>query len=259
MHLNGSIGRGSTGVDLNAIPVSAIERIEVLRDGAAAQYGSDAIAGVINIVLKGGESRPTLTSKFGLSTGSVRRQPLHAERPDLRGGRRHRLLGRRAVRRRRLVGHRGRQGQRDRRGRVPPSQPHEPRVVRSARPDRRRATPATTPSPQPNHRWGDPDTRDVMTFVNASVPLNAPQTRFLYALRRLQPARGEQRRASTAARSTSRNWPQIYPLGFLPVIEPTVVDVSGTAGVRGVVRTGGPTTRAASTATTASTSRSATR
>ena len=45
-------GRGSQAVDLNAIPVSAIERIEVLRDGASAQYGSDAIAGVINIVLK---------------------------------------------------------------------------------------------------------------------------------------------------------------------------------------------------------------
>src|SRR4030095_9524730 len=40
VHLNNSVGRGSTGVDLNAIPVSAIERIEVLRDGAAAQYGS---------------------------------------------------------------------------------------------------------------------------------------------------------------------------------------------------------------------------
>ncbi len=52
VHVNGSVGRGSTGVDLNAIPASAIERIEVLRDGAAAQYGSDAIAGVINIVLK---------------------------------------------------------------------------------------------------------------------------------------------------------------------------------------------------------------
>src|SRR5262249_4688485 len=52
VHVNGTMGRGSTGVDLNAIPVSAIERIEILRDGAAAQYGSDAIAGVINIVLK---------------------------------------------------------------------------------------------------------------------------------------------------------------------------------------------------------------
>ncbi|RMH74984.1 MAG: TonB-dependent receptor, partial [Calditrichaeota bacterium] len=52
VHVNGTFGRGTVGVDLNAIPKSAIERIEVLRDGAAAQYGSDAIAGVINIVLK---------------------------------------------------------------------------------------------------------------------------------------------------------------------------------------------------------------
>lgn len=47
-----TIGKGSAGYDLNAIPMAAIERIEILRDGAAAQYGSDAIAGVINIVLK---------------------------------------------------------------------------------------------------------------------------------------------------------------------------------------------------------------
>src|SRR5438874_3485764 len=56
VNVNGTIGRGSTGIDLNAIPASAIERIEILRDGAAAQYGSDAIAGVINIILKSDES-----------------------------------------------------------------------------------------------------------------------------------------------------------------------------------------------------------
>lgn len=50
---NGTIGRGTSAVDLNAIPASMIDRIEILRDGAAAQYGSDAIAGVINIILKG--------------------------------------------------------------------------------------------------------------------------------------------------------------------------------------------------------------
>lgn len=50
-NVNGTVGRGSVSVDLNAIPPAAIERIEVLRDGASAQYGSDAIAGVINIVL----------------------------------------------------------------------------------------------------------------------------------------------------------------------------------------------------------------
>ena len=51
IHVNGSIGRGTAGIDLNAIPSSAIDNVEVLRDGASAQYGSDAIAGVINVGL----------------------------------------------------------------------------------------------------------------------------------------------------------------------------------------------------------------
>jgi iron complex outermembrane receptor protein len=51
VNVNGTFGRGSVGTDLNAIPAASIKRLEVLRDGAAAQYGSDAIAGVINIVL----------------------------------------------------------------------------------------------------------------------------------------------------------------------------------------------------------------
>ncbi|MFK7905730.1 MAG: TonB-dependent receptor plug domain-containing protein, partial [Chitinophagales bacterium] len=52
INIFGTRGLGNTGTDFNAIPASAIERIEILRDGAAAQYGSDAIAGVINIVLR---------------------------------------------------------------------------------------------------------------------------------------------------------------------------------------------------------------
>lgn len=52
VNINGSPGRGSVGTDLNAIPAFAIERLEVLRDGASAQYGSDAIAGVINVLMK---------------------------------------------------------------------------------------------------------------------------------------------------------------------------------------------------------------
>lgn len=51
ININGTFGKGSVGTDLNAIPIAAIKRIEILRDGASAQYGSDAIAGVINIVL----------------------------------------------------------------------------------------------------------------------------------------------------------------------------------------------------------------
>jgi len=69
VHVNGTFGRGTVGVDLNAIPTAAIERIEVLRDGAAAQYGSDAIAGVINIVLKQQTERLDLTTTAGTTAG----------------------------------------------------------------------------------------------------------------------------------------------------------------------------------------------
>lgn len=63
--LYGTRGRGNTGTDLNAIPTAAIERIEILRDGAAAQYGSDAIAGVINIVLKSDTEKLRVNANTG--------------------------------------------------------------------------------------------------------------------------------------------------------------------------------------------------
>lgn len=65
LNVNGSIGRGSSPVDLSRIPSSAIKRIEVLRDGAAAQYGSDAIAGVINIALKDSNDGGSFNVNFG--------------------------------------------------------------------------------------------------------------------------------------------------------------------------------------------------
>ena len=65
LNLAGVVGRGSTAVDLNMIPTSAIKRVEVLRDGAAAQYGSDAIAGVINIVLKDASEGGSVSVTYG--------------------------------------------------------------------------------------------------------------------------------------------------------------------------------------------------
>ena len=65
VNVNGTFGRGSVGTDLNAIPVSAIDRVEILRDGAAAQYGSDAIAGVINIILKNSVNAVTASVTAG--------------------------------------------------------------------------------------------------------------------------------------------------------------------------------------------------
>src|SRR2546421_8564786 len=69
VHVNGTFGRGTVGVDLNAIPAAAIERIEVLRDGASAQYGSDAIAGVINLVLKRQTDHVEASSTVGTTPG----------------------------------------------------------------------------------------------------------------------------------------------------------------------------------------------
>ena len=63
-----TIGRGSAGTDINAIPLAAIHHIEVLRDGAAAQYGSDAIAGVINIVLKSQVKETTVSGTVGTTS-----------------------------------------------------------------------------------------------------------------------------------------------------------------------------------------------
>lgn len=74
LNVNGTIGRGSVGTDLNSLPPAAIERIEVLRDGASSQYGSDAIGGVINVVLKKNNVGTTLfghTGKYFAGDGAT--------------------------------------------------------------------------------------------------------------------------------------------------------------------------------------------
>lgn len=67
VNVNGTVGRGSVGTDLNAIPVNAIDKLELLRDGAAAQYGSDAVAGVLNIQLKKNINKGSATLLTGLN------------------------------------------------------------------------------------------------------------------------------------------------------------------------------------------------
>lgn len=72
INLFGTRGRGNTGTDLNAIPASSIKRIEILRDGAAAQYGSDAIAGVINIVLNDNVDELTGSVTYGVYNANAK-------------------------------------------------------------------------------------------------------------------------------------------------------------------------------------------
>jgi iron complex outermembrane receptor protein len=68
LYVQTSPGRGETGADISAIPTDAIERVEILRDGASAQYGSDAIAGVMNIILKKNHSDGSVTVRSGITS-----------------------------------------------------------------------------------------------------------------------------------------------------------------------------------------------
>jgi iron complex outermembrane receptor protein len=70
VNVNGTIGRGAAAVDLNTIPTAAVQAIEVLRDGASAQYGSDAIAGVINIRLKDRSDGGNISMNYGYRDSS---------------------------------------------------------------------------------------------------------------------------------------------------------------------------------------------
>jgi iron complex outermembrane receptor protein len=74
----GTRGRGNSGTDLSAIPIGAIERVEILRDGASAQYGSDAIAGVINLVMK--KTTGVFSGNIGYGTYYDRKYNPHFEK-----------------------------------------------------------------------------------------------------------------------------------------------------------------------------------
>ncbi|HEX4952156.1 MAG TPA: TonB-dependent receptor [Thermoanaerobaculia bacterium] len=204
VHLNGSIGKGSTGVDLNAIPASAISRIEILRDGAAAQYGSDAIAGVINIVLKSGASDSEINLKGGATTHS------DGELADV------------SLEKGFAIG----------RGSLFATLEYRDRAATNRAGPDPRPQGSVNPVEQPNHHWGDAETTDLMGFFNAEAPLNAADSVWFYAFgggaRREGSHGGFYRRGLD-----DRNHPAIYPDGFLPLIEPVVTDLSLSTGVRG--------------------------
>lgn len=70
VNVNGTVGRGAAAVDMNTIPTAAVNSIEVLRDGASAQYGSDAIAGVINVRLRENSDGGDVTLSYGVRESS---------------------------------------------------------------------------------------------------------------------------------------------------------------------------------------------
>ncbi len=192
-----TIGRGSAGTDINAIPMSAIQRIEVLRDGAAAQYGSDAIAGVINIVLKQQTDSTQLSGSIGGTSeggGALRSASANTGWAIGDGGYVNLTVEGR------------RRGETNRAG-----------------PDTLRVDP-----PRVTQRIGDSLAKDKYFWWNAAVP--AGQGEF-YSFGGVSHRSGD----SAGFFRTSddgRNVPSVYPNGFLPNIRTTVKDGSAAFGYR---------------------------
>ena len=224
VNLNGSVGRGSSAVDLNTIPVSAIGRVEVLRDGASAQYGSDAIAGVINIGLREAREGGQVTASYGEYATEI---PLVDGARSVNDGGTTSLSG--------WVGlPLGAEGfltlSAEYRDREPTNR---------AGPDSRQQypdlpggglDPRELTFDRINHRFGLSASEALTLFANAGLPIG--DTAELYGWASYQTRDGQSagffRRASD-----SRNVPAIYPDGFLPYITSDVEDISVLGGVRG--------------------------
>ncbi len=199
VNLNGSQGRGSSPADLNTIPIAAVERIEVLRDGAAAQYGSDAIAGVINVVLKGSGTGGSIAGRYGqYSAGD-------GEQYQLSGDAGIRLGERGAIHFAAQAGH---QDQTDR------AKPYNGVV---------------------EQRYGDPEIDQGAVSYNGEYSPADYLTFYSYAMasRREVLSNGYFRWDTD-----NRNRPQIYPDGFLPQIYNVSKDVSWVGGFKATTEGG---------------------
>jgi len=209
VNVNGSIGRGSAAVDLNAIPLSAIETVEVLRDGASAQYGSDAIAGVINLRLREAREGGDASVTYGKYNTDVA-----TERGD-----RHADDG----------------ATRTASGWVGLPLGSEGFLTLSAEyrdrdPTSRGDFDSRVPGSPVTSRYGDANVTDKTLYVNAGVPLEGDWS--LYGWAGYQNRKGDSA-AFPRIFNDPRNVPAIYPNGFLPLITTDIDDVAVGWGVKG--------------------------
>jgi iron complex outermembrane receptor protein len=219
------MGAGSSGVDLNAIPTSAVDRIDVLRDGASAQYGSDAIAGVVNLVIKDGAFTPFLNGDVGRYTSDD--YPDDGTTVNANGG-----WGLKVGR-----GSLGLFGEfRDRqptnRAWADPFEDAGTGIADSI--VNGKVVQKRNPVDQPNHHWGDGLEKDILSFANFRLPLNDAGTTEVYSFGGYSHRDGSGNAYRRYA-SNARNWPELYPLGFLPTFSGVATDWSGAGGVRGLV------------------------
>ena len=193
-----SIGRGSAGTDINTIPISAIERIEVLRDGASAQYGSDAIAGVINIILKRQSEGGSVSAEYGRTYEGDGKTWKAAANSGFKVG--NGFIN--------LTGEYVDRGETNRAG-----------------PDSLRVSP-----PRVTQRIGDADLKSKLLWFNSEFPLGGRAE--LYAFGGVSSREGNSS-GFFRSKGDGRVIPALYPEGFLPTLLTTTDDWSLAVGVRG--------------------------
>lgn len=213
VNVNGSIGRGSAAVDLNSIPTVALDRIEVLRDGASAQYGSDAIAGVINLHLREARSGGGVSYTYGVYDTEIEtaRIPNGYRKKD---GVTNTVAGWVGL----PVGAEGFLT-------VSGEYRHRNPTSRGDL-DPRPAVPSIT------SRYGDPQAEDITVYANAGTPLN--ETWSLYGFAGYQ-TRETDSAANPRLANNANNVPTIFPGGFLPRITTDIDDFTAAFGTKGEV------------------------
>lgn len=224
-------GSGSSGVDMNALVPTAVSGMEILRDGAAAQYGSDAIAGVINVQLRNDVHRPELNVVLGQYRPTA--FDPDGERIEVSGSTGFALNGDRGTVV--LSGMYSDRAQTDRAGPDARDQivPGDADVVEDTDGDGiNEITSKNNPVTMPNHVIGDGTSTNQGGFYNATYALDEERIHEAYSFGgytfRRDIHSGFFRRGLDA-----RNWPQVHALGFLPKFRGDAQDLMLVGGVRG--------------------------
>ncbi len=235
--LGAGVSGGSSPIDLNAIPANAIERIEVLRDGASSQYGSDAIAGVANLRLKDEPLDPTIETRIGGyatepypndgTTYSVR--PSFGVELGDDGG---------------FLNFFGEYRLRTPTNRAGPADfnlgPAGQAGDEIADPDGDGLFDIVDKNnsvEQPAFHWGDGRSENLLFWANGAYPVanvNAEQPTEVYAFGGYSYRKGKGQGFYREG-TDDGNWPQVHPEGFLPNFENPINDGSVVVGLRGML------------------------
>ncbi len=241
VNVNGTVNRGTVGTDMNAIPATSVEKIEILRDGAAAQYGSDAIAGVINIILKkqiglsgnvsGGQYNTSYDKNFAINNGTnagVKVNDGNTAQIGLNYGLK---LGEKGFVN--ITGEYVSRGLTNRTG----TYTGQVYPTLAGKTDDQRISEAGLTREVFDMRIGNSEVKGGGIVVNAALPINNKIEVYAFGgfNNKKGNAAGFYRYPNSVPAAVRTTVFSVYPNGFLPEINSNVTDVSISAGIRGKV------------------------